>query len=168
MFSFNNGKILFVDTKPFIKNDEITFSFKAAQADPRGGQVFFHKYIIEMKVLAESLYDLKLFIFISGTFAMLVIVLHHWCVPQPSGGPFCAHSMAGEGAILVNLCLTVSSHACVLGTRIHWRAIGSSERVPVLSCGPANRTSVSALQTSSSHLSPTASTLFSPVELKSS
>lgn len=137
MFSFNNGKILFVDTKPFIKNDEITFSFTAAQADPRGGQVFFHKYIIEMKVLAESLYDLKLFIFISGTFAMLVIVLHHWCVPQPSGGPFCAHSMAGEGAILVNLCLTVSSHACVLGTRIHWRAIGSSERVPVLSCGPA-------------------------------
>lgn len=39
------------------------------------------KYIIEMNVLAESLYDLKLFIFIPGTFAMLVIVLHHWCVP---------------------------------------------------------------------------------------
>lgn len=78
---FNNGKLLFVDTKPFIKNDEITLYFKAARADPHGGQIFFKKYIIEMKVLAESLYDLKLFIFISGTFAMLVIVLHHWCVP---------------------------------------------------------------------------------------
>lgn len=45
--------------------------------------------------------------------------------------------MAGEGPILVNLCSAISSHACVLGKSIHWRAIGSPERVSVLSCGPA-------------------------------
>lgn len=95
------------------------------------------KFCLKKYLLAEPLYDIQLFIFIRDTSAMPVIVLHHWFVPQPSGGPFCARGTVGEGPILVNLCSAVSSHACVLGTSNHWRALGSPERVPVLICGTA-------------------------------
>lgn len=106
---------------------------------PAGKGGFTVKCVIEMEkksLLAGPFYDIKLFIFIPDTSAMPVIVWHHWCVPRPSGGPFSAHNMAEQGPILANLCPAISPRASVLGKSIHWRAIGSGERVSVLSCGP--------------------------------
>lgn len=95
------------------------------------------KFQKEKCLLTEPLCEIQLCVFIGDTSALPVIISHRRCVPQPSGGPFCVHSMTGEGPILLNLCPSLSSHVCVLGTRILWRAIGSPARVSVLSCATA-------------------------------